>query len=155
AFQSAAAASFGAESRSPSLLVSSLFNPVPTAFGFADELFVGTATGILALLALADATLRRRAAFLWLLAVLTFLLSLGTRTPLFYWYYRLQGSGVRLPQRLVLATGLVLALLSALGGEAFRRTRQARGIFALLCGLGALLLWSLARTAQDYPWFGT
>jgi len=155
AFKSAAqaAADFGANLRSPSLIVSSLFNPLPTTFfGFPDGLFLGTAAVILALLALVDRALRRRAALLWLLAVLTLLLSLGTTTPLFQWYFLLQGGGFRIPQRFVVATAMLLAVLSALGGEAFRRTARARLTFATLCGLAALVLWSLVQAAKQHPW---
>jgi hypothetical protein len=154
AFRSAAHAAFGADLRSPSLLVSSLFNPLPTTLGWSDELFLGTLAGILALLALTDRAFRRRAAFLWVLAVLTFLLSLGTRTPLFQWYFRLQGGAFRIPQRFIVATAMLLALLSALGCEAFRRTPRARLIFSGLCGLGALVLWLLVHGVQTHAWLG-
>lgn len=152
AFQSAEQANVGAELRSPSLVLASLFNPLPTTFGASDELFVGSATALLALLALTHHRFRRRALVLWMLAIVTFLVSLGTRTPMFHLFFHLQGSAFRIPQRFVVATALLLALLSALGAEVFRQTRRGRLAFVGLCGLVAVVLFGLTRAAQRYDW---
>jgi hypothetical protein len=152
AFETVEAAAFdlAGDPHRPGLVLASLFDPLPMRFGYADELFLGTVTVPVALLALVDRSVRRRAAVLWGLAVLTLLISYGTATPVFGWYYRLQGGSFRIPQRFVVATALCLAVLAALGAEAFRRDPRARRLLVVLCAAAALGLWWLARSGPQH-----
>lgn len=128
AFQSAQAA--GPFPIAPDQLLVGLVNSLPTHFGLASHLFVGVAALGLAVVPFIDRRHWRAALALWGIGSFVTLLALGTHTPVFGWYFHLQGSSIRLPHRFIAGTVLSLALLSGLGADALCRAR--RTVLALL-----------------------
>jgi hypothetical protein len=114
----------------PDNLLVGLVNSLPMYCGSASVFFVGVAALGLALVPFIDGRHRRAALALWGMGSLVTLLALGTSTPVFGWYFHLQGSYSGLPQRFTAGTALSLALLSALGVDVLCRTR--RTVVALL-----------------------
>lgn len=107
----------------PEEVLAGLVDSLPTYFGFASRFFVGVAPLGLAVVPFMDRRHRRAALALWGIGALVTILALGTHTPVFGWYFHLQGSSIRIPRRFIAATALSLALLSALGADALCRAR--------------------------------
>ena len=119
-----------AQAAEPDQVLAGLVNSLPTYFGFASRFFVGVAPLGLAVVPFIDRRHWRAALALWGIGSFVTILALGTHTPVFGWYFHLQGSSIRIPRRFITGTVLSLALLSALGADALCRAR--RTVLALL-----------------------